>query len=141
MTHDTTRARSALPTESRRQHIGLWVLQGLIAITFIAQGLSKIGGAERAVTMFDDIGAGSWFRYLIGTLELAGAIGVLIPALCGLAALGLVGLMIGAVGTELFVLHGNPAPPLVLLVLVAVLAWGRRHRTAALAQRVRPVRP
>jgi uncharacterized membrane protein len=46
--------------------------------------------------MFATIGIGQWFRYVVGALELAGAVGVLIPRLSGLAALGLIGLMAGA---------------------------------------------
>ena len=49
-------------------------------------------------------GAGQWFRYLVGILELAGAIGLLIPRLAAPAALGLLGVMIGAFFTQLFVL-------------------------------------
>jgi putative oxidoreductase len=43
-------------------------------------------------------------RYLVGVLELAGAIGLLMSRLAGLAALGLVALMVGAVVTQVFVL-------------------------------------
>jgi hypothetical protein len=45
-----------------------------------------------------------WFRYLVGVLELAGAIRLVIPVLAGLAALGLTALFIGATYTQLFVL-------------------------------------
>lgn len=40
-----------------------------------------------------------------GAVELAGAIGLLIPRLAGAAALGLIGVMVGAVITQLFVLE------------------------------------
>jgi len=45
------------------------------------------------------MGADDWFRYMVGTLELAGGIDLLIPRLAGLAALGLTGVMVGATYT------------------------------------------
>ncbi len=81
--------------------------------------------------MFADIGAGQWFRYLVGGLELAGAIGLLIPRLAGLAALGLAALMVGATVTNVFVLDANPALPLGLMLVAGVVAWARRAQVAA----------
>jgi uncharacterized membrane protein len=64
-------------------------------------------------------------RYLIGSLELAGAVGLLIPALSGLAALALSALMVGASITNAFVIHTSPLVPLVFLVISVLVAWGR----------------
>lgn len=50
---------------------------------------------------------------------------------------GLLGLMLGAVATHLFVLGDSPALPAVLLVLTAVLAWARHDRTTALLRQLR----
>jgi uncharacterized membrane protein len=85
--------------------------------------------------MFGQIGAGQWFRYLIGSLELAGAVGLLIPALSGLAALALSALMAGASITNAFIIHTSPLVPLVFLVISVVVAWGRWPQTRALAAR------
>ena len=49
-------------------------------------------------------------------LELADAVGLLIPRLSGLAALGLAGVMVGAVLTHLFFL-----PPVALALVPALL--------------------
>jgi putative oxidoreductase len=84
--------------------------------------------------MFEQIGAGEWFRYLTGTLEVAGGLGLLIPRLCGLAGLALAGLWAGAIATHMFLVGGSPAPAVVFLVLTAVIAYGRRHRTAQLLE-------
>ncbi len=70
---------------------------------------------------------------LIGTLEVLGAIGVVLPALTGilpwltpLAALGLVLLMIGAALTHLRrTEYGHIAMNVVLLVLAAFVAYGQ----------------
>jgi putative oxidoreductase len=113
------------------------VLQGLLALTFLLQGVAKLTGAAVAVAVFDQIGAGDWLRYLIGVLELAGAVALLVPRLTGVAGLAFAGLMLGAVATHLFVLGDSPALPAVLLVLTAVHAWARRDRTAALLRQHR----
>jgi putative oxidoreductase len=130
--HTTTASRTAT---SRGANIALWVLQGLTAAFFASAAAAKLAGTAQMVQLFDDIGVGQWFRYAVAILEIAGAIGLLIPRLTGLAALGLVGLMLGAVATHLFIVGGNPASALVGLVLVAVIAWFRRDRTAALLGR------
>jgi putative oxidoreductase len=124
------------PRTSPAVNISLWLLQGLLAAGFTMSGISKLVGVEQSVQIFEEIGVGQWFRYVVGALELAGAIGLLIPRLAGLAALGLVGVMSGAVLTDLFVIDdGNPVPALVLLVLAAIVAYGRRGRTIALLKR------
>ena len=63
---------------------------------------------------------------------MAVAVGVLDPRLSGLAALGLVCLLVGATLTNVVVLGISPLLPLVLLVVSALAAWGRRERTNAL---------
>ena len=67
-------------------------------------------------------------------MELAGGIGLLVPRLAGLAALGLVGLMIGATYTQIaaFDAPATTVTPIILGVLVAGIAWVRRAEIAAL---------
>ncbi|MBA3768598.1 MAG: DoxX family protein, partial [Acidobacteria bacterium] len=87
------------------------------------------------VGLFNTIGIGQWFRYLTGALEVAGALALLIPRLSGAGALLLVGVMIGAVLTHLFVIGGNPGMAIVLLLVSVIIAWGRRDRTLRLLGR------
>src|SRR5919112_340512 len=120
---------------TRRRHavniFALWVLQALLAIMFAMAGFAKVGGDAAMVEMFATIGIGQWFRYVVGALEIAGAVGVLVPRLSGLAALGLVCLMAGATLTNLFVLGASPLLPSVLLLVSALVARGRRARAEA----------
>lgn len=125
---------STSPAQSRAVNITLWVLQALLALSFVAAGAQKLGGTESVVTLFDHIGAGQWLRYVIGTLEIAGAVGVLIPALSGLSALALGLLMVGATVTNL-VIDLDWRFPVGYLVLAGIVAWGRRARTRALVER------
>ncbi len=119
------------PTRSRGLHRTLWVLQILLAVFFlVAAAGPKLLGEATAVEMFALIGAGQWFRYLVGGLELAGAVGLLIPRLAGAAAVGLAGVMLGATLTQLFVLDApvmaiTPAILLVVFVLIARARWPR----------------
>src|SRR5215207_10080017 len=104
MTQRLSPAGTAL---SRRFNVGLWIVQGLLALAFATTGGSKIVGTQQTVQLFEHIGVGQWFRYVVGVLEIAGAIGLLIPRLSGLAAAGLTGVMAGAVVTEVFIVHGS----------------------------------
>lgn len=112
--------------------ITLWLFQALLAFQFAAGGLLKLSGDPAMVVMFAAIGAGQGFRYVVGALEIAGAVGLLIPGLSGLAALGLVGLMIGAAATNVFVLGTDPWLPFGFLVVSALIAWSRWPHTKAL---------
>lgn len=98
----------------------------------LGAGVATVAGAAQPVQIFDAIGFGDWFRYLTGVLQVAGAVGLVIPRLCGLAGLAFVGMWLGAVATHLFVIGGSPAPAAVFLVLTGVIAVGRRDRTVEL---------
>ncbi|TQN33453.1 DoxX-like protein [Haloactinospora alba] len=123
--------------QGRAANIALWVVQGLLAAGFAFAGGSKLAGVPAMVETFDTIGLGQWLRYLTGALEVAGAVGLLIPLLSGLAALGLAAVMVGAAIADVALLGQPPFAALALLVLSAVAAWGRRDRTASLAARLR----
>lgn len=119
----------------------LWTAQILLGVLFIvASGAPKLFGQSMAVQMFHTIGLGDWFRYLTGICEVAGGIGLLIPRLSGVAAAGLVGVMIGATVTNLFVLPGM-APVAIETVafglIFVVIAYARRDQTRALVASLR----
>jgi putative oxidoreductase len=111
---------------ARPVNVALWMLQAALALQFAAGGLAKLAGAPELVELFASIGAGQWLRYVVGALEVAGAVGLLVPRLWRLAALGLATLMVGTTVTNLFVIHERPWLPVGLLLVAAVIAWGRR---------------
>ena len=111
---------------SQPMNIILWTIQIGVAGMFFMAGGGKLSGSEQMVQVFQAIGLGQWFRYFTGSLEVGGAVLLLIPGLSGLGAALLTGVMAGAVGTHLFLIGGNPTLPLVLLVLNAFVAWSRR---------------
>ena len=121
----------------RALNAAVWVLQVLLAAFFLlAAAGPKLLGEQLAVEMFAQIGIGQWFRYLVGTLELAGAIGLLIPRTAGPAALGLAGVMVGAALTQLFVFGSaalalTPAILIVVFGFVALFRWPQSFPSSA----------
>jgi uncharacterized membrane protein YphA (DoxX/SURF4 family) len=133
MTVTTAPATTSSTTTTARR--ALWALQILVGVFFIvASAAPKLFGEPYAVAIFAEIGAGDWFRYFVGAVELAGGIGLLVPRLAGPAALGLVGLMIGAAYTQVTVFDApaTTVTPVILGVLVAGIAWIRRAEIGAL---------
>jgi uncharacterized membrane protein len=115
----------------------LWIVAGLLAAVYLFSGAVKlILPKEKLAT----VPAGGWVNDFsagavraIGALEILGAVGLVLPAVTGiapvltpLAALGLAVLMGGAVITRLR--RHEPKPLLadmVYLALAAFVAWGR----------------
>jgi putative oxidoreductase len=118
----------------RSMNILLWVLQGITALGFAFTGLMKLTGSPQALAVFEAMGTASWMPYVLGVLELLGAIGLLIPRLSGLSALAFVALTVGAVICHA-VWGGFAAPAIVMLILAAGVAYGRRSTTTALLAR------
>ena len=125
--------------------IGLWVVQVLLALAFGAAGVMK------AFTPIVDISTQmawvaatpDWLVRFIGFAEIAGALGMILPAatrilpwLTPLAALGLTVIQVLAIG--LHATRGETAMTLpvnlVLLALSLFVAWGR-WRKAPIAPR------
>lgn len=117
-------------------NIAIWVVQGLLAIAFLGAGMMKLMRSreqliEGGMGFVED--APMHIVRIIGALEVAGAIGLILPWLSGilpiltpLAAVGLILTMIGAA-----IVHirrgeySRVVPPLVLLALAAFVAYGR----------------
>src|SRR4051794_12656472 len=125
----TEGTRSGSASTGKIMNVVLWVLQIAAAGMFLMVGFLKLSGDAQLVGLFEAIGLGQWFRYLTGTLEVAGAILLLIPRTSGLGALLLAGVMTGAVVTHVFIVGGSPLMAIFLLVVTGVVAWGRRQRT------------
>jgi hypothetical protein len=118
-------------------HIALWIVQGLLALAFGMTGFMKLGTPiEELATQM------SWVNHLpaflvrtIGALELAGAVGLILPAatrikpkLTNLAALGLVATMAGAALTHLLIGEFMILPNIILGALALFVAWGRKTK-------------
>ena len=121
----TTLALNRNATKRRAFAVGLWTLQIVSAALFLFSGALKLTGAPMMVQMFGTIGLGQWFRYVTGGLEVISAVLLLVPSLARFGALALAVTMVGAILTHLFIVGGNPAVPIALLVATTTIAWAR----------------
>ena len=115
-------------------NIALWVVQVLLAVLFVFAGALKVFQYDRARAMLPwvkDVPRG--LVTFIGTAEILGGLGLLLPALTGilpwltpLAAVGLATIMILAIGFHFTRREGQGmAITAVLLVLAAFVVYGR----------------
>ena len=120
---------------SKGKTITTWVLQGLLALLFLAASAGKVAGNPQVAEMFEVWGYPAWFLLAIGILELAGAVGLLIPRTAGLAALGLIAIMIGAAYTHLANGEGlQVLRPILFMLPLAAIVWIRRPWPFSLTQ-------
>ena len=122
--------------QEKGKMIALWVLRVVVGLAFLAAGGSKLAGAPAMVAMFAKIGFGQWFRILTGLLEVAGAIGLLVPRFAVYAASMLAVVMVGAIGFHLTTLGGNPVPPIILLLLAILIVWLSKRTSRSQVQSV-----
>ena len=107
-------------------------MQVLVALLFVAAGSGKLVGTADMIALFNAVGIGQWFRYVTGSLELLGALLLIVPGKTAFGAVLLAGVMAGAVVSHLTVLHTAATVPLALFALTALIAWGRRTQLAGL---------
>jgi uncharacterized membrane protein YphA (DoxX/SURF4 family) len=113
---------SVSPTQRRI----VWGIRIFLALAFGAAGISKLAGVPQMVQVFDAIGFGQWFRYVTGSIEVLGAVLLLVPVTGFFGGLLLAATMACAVATHLVLIDGTPAPALVLGLLSAFVAWRQR---------------
>ncbi|MFJ7767065.1 DoxX family protein [Streptomyces sp. NPDC097107] len=138
-TASATSASLATSTRGRGARIALRAVQVLLALFFaVASAAPKLVAHSSATDSFAEMGWGNAGMYVIGVLELAGAIALFIPVLQSVAATALSALMVGAFVVQLTYFDGeNAATPLILLVPLLVVAWARRGHNGEL---LRPAR-
>src|SRR5688572_19945033 len=129
----TSTATSAPP--SKGLHVGLWIVQGLLAITFAGTGVWKlVTPIPTLAAMIPWMGQVSpAFLYATAVFDLLGGLGVLLPSLTRikpgltvLAALGCVALQASAIVFHLSRGEAANTPFNFLLVALALfVAWGR----------------
>jgi uncharacterized membrane protein YphA (DoxX/SURF4 family) len=103
----------------------LFGLQLVLAAVFLAAGGAKLAGVPMMVQTFDAVGAGQWFRYLTGALEVGGGLALLAPAFAGWSA-GMLGcVMAGAILAHATRVPGSPVPAVVLLLLCGLVAYAK----------------
>lgn len=118
---------------TKRAHVALWILQGVLAALFLFAGGMKLALPMAALNKVAPLPA--VFLKLIGVLEVAGALGLVLPgafhvreALTPLAAAGLTLVMVGAVVVTVATEGvAQAAIPFVVGALAVTVAVGRRR--------------
>ncbi|MEV0612834.1 DoxX family protein [Nonomuraea sp. NPDC050404] len=116
-------------------NVFLWVVQALLAASFGMSGLTKLARPKDEL-----VGKYPWMETfsqgavrLIGVVEMLGAIGLIVPALTGIApvltpiaaaGLALMMLLAAALHLRRRELSGLPAT-FILFALTALVVWGR----------------
>jgi putative oxidoreductase len=104
------------------------LLAGLLALTFLTTGVSKLASIPPSPENFARWGYSPSFMLAIGAVEVLGGVALLVPRVSAVAAAALLVTMLGALRTG--IVHGEPlhvALPLVLVVLLSILAYARRE--------------
>jgi uncharacterized membrane protein len=117
-------------------NVALWIAAGLLALAFLAAGLMKLSSPKEKLVermpWVNDVSAGR--VKAIGAVEVLGALGLILPAVTGiapilvpLAAAGLAIVMVLAAIMHLRRGDGAAAvvPNIVLFALAVFVAWGR----------------
>jgi hypothetical protein len=127
-------------SRERMRSVTLWTMQGALALLFLFTGGSKLLLPTNVLLAQMALGLPIWFLRVIGVVEVAGALGLILPqltrikpGLTPLAAGGLALEMVGATIVTVSALGVAPALfPLLVGLLAAFVAYGRepRWRTA-----------
>jgi uncharacterized membrane protein YphA (DoxX/SURF4 family) len=125
---------ATVETRGRQDVLISWILRLAVAGVFVSVGTDKFDAHSMWVKVFDQIGWGQWFRYLTGTLQVTGAVLVIIPRtfLLGIGILACT--MAGAVAVWIlrFGAPGNAViPAAVLIALVTIGFHGARINNRA----------
>jgi uncharacterized membrane protein YphA (DoxX/SURF4 family) len=116
-------------------NIVIWIIQGLAAAVFLMAGGMKVSQPhDKLAKNMSWVNSFSPAQVrLIGTAEILGALGLILPGVTGIlpiltpiAAAALVALMLGAVFTHIRLKEGNKViSPLFSLILALLVAIGR----------------
>ncbi len=119
--------------------VGMWALQIFVGVIFVLLGVMKFRDPTW-VRSFARWGYPDGFYLVVGALEVAGGLAVLVPSLASYGALLLMAVMTGAALTHL--VHGEMQrfmAPVVYLLFCGGVAWARRR--SAWRRRPVPVQP
>lgn len=119
-------------------NIALWIIQILLAVLFLFAGATKLYFSPEVLAAMgppNQVHLPGLFLKFIGICEVLGALGLVLPALfrirpelTSIAAAGLLIILIGAVVVTIAGPGvGAAIPPLVIALLCAFVAYGRRQ--------------
>ena len=116
---------ATVETRGRQDVLISWILRLAVAGVFLSVGADKFYADSLWVKLFNQIGWGDWFRYLTGTLQVTGAVLVVVPRtfLIGIGLLACTMLGATAVWIVKFGAPGNAIIPAAILVALLVIGF------------------
>ena len=111
---------------SKGKNIASWIIQVLVTGLFMMMALPKLMSDQETVANFTRWGMPDKIYLVIGSLEVLGAVGLLIPRTSAFAAVGLILIMVGALFTHLT--HNEmmmALMPLMVMMMLAFVAYVR----------------
>jgi hypothetical protein len=130
-------ARAPLASSRERMRsVTLWTIQGVLALLFLFTGGFKLLVPTNVLQAQLALPLPIWFIRFIGVIEVAGALGLVLPqltrikpVLTPLAACGLALEMVGATIVTVIAMGVAPAlMPLIVGLLAVFVAYGRGQR-------------
>jgi DoxX-like family len=123
-------------SRERIRSVTLWIMQGVLALLFLFAGGSKLLLPTNVLQAQLALALPIWFLRFIGVIEVAGALGLILPQLTHikpfltpLAAWGLALEMVGATIVTVIAMGVAPALfPLIVGLLAVFVAYGRGQR-------------
>ncbi len=120
----------------RMRSVTLWIMQGALALLFLLAGGSKLLLPANVLLAQMALPLPIWFFRVIGVIEVAGALGLILPGLTrikqGLTLLAAGGLALEMIGaTIVTVIAQGVAPalfPLIVGLLAAFVAYRRGYQ-------------
>ena len=104
----------------------------ILGAVFLGTGISKLAGMPYVVQTFREWGYPPWFLVVIGLVEVAGGVLVLVPATRVLGATLIAVEMLGAIGTHVVAGQWSMVPvPVLALALAVLLVSALRKRFEA----------
>lgn len=113
-------------------NIALWIIQVVLALLFLFAGVTKLILPIEEMTKQMPIGIPALLLRFIGVCEVLGGLALVLPGLLKMktwltpiAAIGLIIIMLGAVAISLKLSFASALFPLVVLLLLLFVAYGR----------------
>jgi uncharacterized membrane protein YphA (DoxX/SURF4 family) len=109
-----------------------WVVSGLLFLLFILAAVGKLTHSRGQIELFRRFGYPDGLYYIVGLMEVAGALLLLVPRTAPIGASLLALVMLGATGTHLW--HQEFGRAAYATVLLLALVWlALRRRAVSLA--------
>ncbi|WP_036173992.1 DoxX family protein [Massilia sp. 9096] len=112
---------SIVNNQGRTVRVAIWLLRIVFSLGFLFFSVMKLSGRPAMVAEFETVGLGQWFRYFTGTLELIGAVTIVVPRFSIVGAIVMLTVDLGALFAHLTVLGCDWIHAVIMAALLGVL--------------------